>query len=193
MLAHSQRYPSEPCPEHPGPSVSYLRAPYPQPHSSNPPRLESLTHSPESPHGSSRLHASWVLSSCPYPDLAPQGTSYRHLHSHKLGMPQGYLHTPSALIAHGAHTPMASLAPSLIPLLSRNPAHGSAPRDVLPTCPLTSAPAHSLYTYCVSTGPCMISPVSSSARSHPFPAQSLRRCSHTGQHPPRMPMPSIHT
>lgn len=115
--------------------MSYLRAPYPQPHSSNPPRLESLTHSPESPHGSSRLHASWVLSSCPYPDLAPQGTSYRHLHSHKLGMPQGYPHTPSALIAHGAHTPMASLAPSLIPLLSRNPAHGSAPQDVLPTCP----------------------------------------------------------
>lgn len=117
MLAHSQRCPSEPCPEQPGPSESYLRAPYPQPHPSNPPMLESVSRTPlRVLNGSSRLHACWVLSSCviptstlsPYPDPAPQGTSYIHLHSHRLGMPQRYPHTPSALF-HEAHTPMASL------------------------------------------------------------------------------------
>lgn len=62
-------------------------------------------------------------------------------------MPQGYPQTPSTLVAHGAHTPMASLTPHLSGR-SRNPALDLPHKGFCPRLgPSSPHPAHSLCTY----------------------------------------------
>lgn len=71
-------------------------------------------------------------------------------------------HSPPSLLAHEAHTLMASLTPRpLISRLSRDPAHAHVdlpPQSVPPRAlgPLTLTPTHSPGIDCVNADPCII-------------------------------------
>lgn len=198
-LAHSQICSSELCPEQPGPLSPISELPTLASLIQTTNASKYLTHSPEilQDPADSMLD---TLSSCdshtstlsPHPVLAPQESCCIHVYSHKLGMSPGIpAHSFCSHSPRGSHTHGLLNTTPLILLLSRNPAHGSAPQGVLPTCPGPSyIGSHTLSSHLL----CKCRPLHDhtcrllckvSCFTHIEPPQGVWP---TWQHPPQMPI-----